>query len=233
MPLHDKIALITGASRGIGASVAKAYAAAGAHVILVARTQGALEEIDDQIKAEKGKSTLLVMNLSKLDDVDKLGPTIAERFRKLDILVGNAAMLGPLSPVTHLAPKDWQRTMTLNLDANMRLLRSCDPLLRAAPQGRAIFTTSGLAEHVMAYWGAYSTSKAALNMLVKMYAAETATTNIKANLVDPGIVDTAMLREAFPGGFPGETVKPEAVAKTYVELAKDNCPHHGQIVRAA
>lgn len=229
---NSKIALITGASRGIGAAAAKALAREGVHVVLVARTQGALEEVDDAIRKEGGSATLLMMNLSKLEDVDKLGPTIAERFGRLDILIGNAAMLGPLTPMHQVNPKEWQKVMDLNVNANARLIRTLDPLLRAAPQGRAIFTTSGLAEHVMAYWGAYSTSKAALNMMVKMYAAETQTTNMKVNLVDPGIVDTAMLREAFPGGFQGETVKPEDVAKIYVELASEKCSKHGEIVRA-
>jgi len=232
--LSGKTALITGASRGIGAAVAKAYAAAGARLILVARTVGALEQVDDEIRAAGGeKATLMPLDLSKLDRLDKMGPTIAEQFGGLDIFVGNAAMLGTLGPMTHMDAKIWHDVWDVNLHANFRLIRTLDPLLRAAPAGRVVCTSSALAQMPLAYWGVYCASKAALEMMVKVYATETEKTNIRANLVDPGIVDTAMLREAFPGGHPGEEVKkPEDVVPAFLELAADHCTKHGDIVQA-
>lgn len=231
--LSGKKALITGASRGIGAEVAKAFAEAGAHVILLARTTGALEELDDAIRAKGGTATLMPLDLGKLDDIDRLGPTLAERFGGLDILVANAGMLGPLMPVAHGTAPDWNKVLSVNYGANFRLIRTLDPMLRAAPAGRAIFTSSGLGERPMAYWGPYCVSKAALNMLVQVYAAETQKTNLRANLVDPGIVDTAMLREAFPGGFQGETRKASDITRVYLELASSSCTRHGEIVHAS
>ena len=228
--LEGRIALITGASRGIGAAVAKGLANAGAHVILLARTVGGLEEVDDDIRASGGKATLIPMDIAKLDEVDKLGPSILERFGKLDIFIGNAGILGPLTPSYLAAPKEFEKVMTVNLTANTRLIRTLDPLLRASDAGRAVFTTSALAEKVLAYWGPYSTSKAALNMFVKIYAAETEKTNMRVNLVNPGIVDTAMLRDAFPGGYQGETRKPEDLVDLYLRLASPFCKEHGEIV---
>lgn len=231
--LTGRIALVTGASRGIGRAVAEAYGKAGAHVVLAARTVGALEAVDDAIKAAGGNATILPVDMRELDKLDTLGPALAEKFGKLDIFVGNAAMLGPLTPITHLTARDWDRVMTVNLSANFRLIRTLDPLLRASDAGRAIFTTSGLAHKPMAYWGAYSVSKAALEMLVKIYAAETEKTNIRTNLVDPGVVDTAMLKEAFPGGYPGDTVKPEDLIETFLKLAAADCGRHGEVMKAA
>lgn len=231
--LSGKKALITGASRGIGAEVAKAYARAGAHVILVARTVGGLEALDDEIRAAGGTATLMPLDLGKLDDIDRLGPTLATRFGGLDILVANAGMLGTLAPVAHGTAMDWNKVLSLNYGANFRLIRTLDPMLRAAPAGRAIFTSSGLGERPLAYWGPYCVSKAALNMLAQVYAAETQKTNLRVNLVDPGTVDTAMLREAFPGGYQGETRKPADVTGVYLALAADACPHHGEILRAS
>ncbi|HBR67848.1 MAG TPA: oxidoreductase [Rhodospirillaceae bacterium] len=230
--LKGKIALVTGASRGIGAAVALAYARAGAHVILLARTQGALEEVDDKIRAAGGSATLMPMDLRKLADIDKLGPAIFEKFGRLDIFVGNAAVLGTLTPAHQVNPKDWEKVFDINLTANVRLIKTLDPLLRASEAGRVIFTTSGLAEMVLAYWAPYSASKAALNMLGKVYAAETEQTGMKVNLVDPGIVDTAMLAEAFPGGYGGEMKKPEDVVGAYLELAAPGCKRHGEVVCA-
>jgi NAD(P)-dependent dehydrogenase (short-subunit alcohol dehydrogenase family) len=228
--LSGRIALVTGASRGIGAEVAKTLAANGAHVILLARTQGALEEVDDQIRAAGGKATLIPMNLAKLDDVDKLGPSIYEKFGQLDILIGNAAMLGPLSPVHHISPKDWDKAFTVNVMANIRLVRTLDPMLRASEAGRVVFTTSGLGEKAMAYWGPYCATKAALNLFVQCYAAETANTNMRVNLLSPGPVDTKMLKEAFPGGFQGHTKKPADVAADYLKLCASECTKHGAII---
>lgn len=228
--ISKPIALVTGASRGIGAEIALGLAKASAHVVAVARTQGALEELDDRIKAAGGSCTLLQMDLAKLDEVDKIGPTIAERFGKLDILVGNAGMLGPLSPVNHVKPKEWEQVMTLNFMSNVRLVRALDPMLRGAPAGRIVFITSVLAQQPMAYWGPYCASKAALDAFVKTYAAETKETPMKINAVHPGIVDTAMLKGAFPGGFPGVTKTPEQAAADIIPFCLPTSQKHGEII---
>lgn len=230
--LSGKTALVTGASRGIGAEVAKGLAAAGAHVILLARTQSGLEETDDAIKAAGGRATLIPMNLRKLQEVDKLGPSIHERFGGLDILVGHAGILGKLTPAHQVDPKDWEKVMVTNFAANARLLRTLDPLLRAADAGRVVFTTASgdYTANGMAYWGAYMASKAALNCLVKTYALETRRTNMKVNLLYPGPVDTAMLREAFPGEIKFETKQPEELVEHYLGLVSDDCDKHGELV---
>jgi NAD(P)-dependent dehydrogenase (short-subunit alcohol dehydrogenase family) len=228
--LTGKTALVTGSSRGIGAAVAKGLAKAGAHVILLGRTVGALEEVDDAIQAAGGKATLMPMDVAKFEEVDKLGPAIAERFGALDIFIGNAAMLGPLTPAHQVKPRDWEKVMGVNLLANIRLTRTLDPLLRSSSAGRIVFTTSGLAEQPLAYYGPYCTSKAALNMFGKVYAAETQGTNLRINLVDPGVVDTAMIREAFPGGYQGKLKKPEDLVSLYLELVSPACKKHGEIV---
>jgi NAD(P)-dependent dehydrogenase (short-subunit alcohol dehydrogenase family) len=170
------------------------------------------------------------MNLANLEEVDKLGPSIHERFGRLDIFIGNAAMLGPLSPAHQVAPKDWDKTFTVNVMANIRLVRTLDPLLRAAEAGRVVFTTSGLGEKAMAYWGPYCATKAALNLFAQSYAEETRSTNMRINLVSPGPVDTDMLNAAFPGGFPGAAKKPEDVAGAYLKLVSPTCKQHGKIV---
>lgn len=231
-PLAGKHALITGASRGIGAAAAVALAGAGAHVILLARTVGGLEAVDDQIRAAGGHATLMPLDMLRLSDVDKLGPAVAERFGGLDILVGNAGMLGTLGPLPHATARDWDEVMAVNVTANFRLIRTFDPLLRASAAGRVVMVSSGLAQMPLAYWGAYCTSKAALEMMVRVYAAETEKTAIRANLLDPGIVDTAMLKSAFPGGFPGEARSPESVVPAILDLVSDSCAHHGQVIKA-
>ncbi len=229
--LSGRIALVTGASRGIGAAVAKGLAAAGAHVILVARTTGALEAVDDEIRAGGGTATLLPMDLLKLDEIDQIGPAIAERFGKLDIFVGNAGMLGLLTPLTHAKAKDWQMVMDLNVNANFRLIRILDPLLQQSDAGRALFVTSGMGNQVTkAYWGMYATSKAALTAMVKTYAAEVENTNVQVNLVRPGNVETAMLAKAYPGGCPGKTKKPEDVVPAFLELASPACTKNGALI---
>lgn len=229
-PLDGQLALVTGASRGIGAEIAFKLAEAGAHVIAAARTQGGLEELDDRIQGIGGTATLLTIDLSKLDEVDKIGPTLAERFGQLDILVAAAGMLGPLSPVHHIRPKEWEQVMTLNFMTNVRLVRTLDPLLRTAREARAVFVTSLLAQKPMAYWGPYCASKAALDAFVKVYAAETKETNMKINAVHPGIVDTAMLRGAFPGGFPGETKTPAQAADDILPYCLPGCENSGEII---
>lgn len=229
--LQDKIALVTGASRGIGRAVAIKLAEEGAHIIAISKSTGALEELDDNIKEKGGSATLLPMNLNRLDDVDKLGPTIAERFGKLDILVGNAGILGPLSPVGHISPQDWEKVMKLNFMTNVHLVRTLDPLLRQSKAGRIVFTTSAIADDTPAYWGPYAASKAALNAFVKTYAAETMDTNMRINALHPGAVDTKMMKEAFPGGPDFKIKAPEDVADDFLSLVIDGCPHHGHIIK--
>ncbi|MBU0800167.1 MAG: SDR family NAD(P)-dependent oxidoreductase [Alphaproteobacteria bacterium] len=231
--LSGRVALVTGASRGIGRAVALAYAKAGAHVVLAARTVGALEAVDDEIQAAGGSATIMPVDMRALDKLDALGPALAEKFGRLDIFVGNAGMLGTLTPLGHMTAKDWDNVMMVNLTANFRLIRTLDPLLRASDAGRAIFTGTRMVNVPTAYWGAYTVSKAALDMLVKTYAAETATTNVRVNLVDPGTVDTAMLKDAFPGGYAGKTVQPEDLVETYLTLAAPDCAQHGKMLKAA
>lgn len=218
-PLKDKIALVTGASRGIGAAVAKRYARAGAHVILVARTSGALEAVDDQIQKEGGSATLVPLDLLEYDKIDELGKAIFERFGRLDILVGNAGMLGTLTPIGHVRPAIWEKVMGLNVTANWRLIRSMDALLKASPAGRALFVTAAVTQQVTPYWGLYATSKAALEMLVKTYAAEVEGTALKVSLVDPGIVATRLRAEAMPGEDPAMLAAPEDITDIFMKLA--------------
>lgn len=231
--LDGKIALITGASRGIGAEVAKLFAAQGAHVVLVARTVGGLEEVDDEIRAAGGKATLVPLDLRQHELIDQLGATIHERWGRLDVLVGNAGMLGSLTPLSHLDPKIWQQVMDVNLTANFRLIRSMDPLLRLSDAGRVIMLTSGAAHGSHAYWGAYSASKAALESIVQAYAQEVAPTNIRANLFDPGVVRTAMRAQAFPGEDPLRLPEAAAIACHMLPLAVASCSQNGQTLKAA
>ncbi len=229
--LKNRIALITGASRGIGRAVALAYAAEGAHVIAMARGSGALEELDDEIQALGGTATLLRLNLTNGGKIDGLGPTILERFGQLDILVGNAGVLGPLSPLGHISEKDWNEVLNVNLNANWRLIRTLDPLLRKSDAGRAIFATSGAAQKCRAYWGPYSISKAALEALVKTYAAEVNDTNVRVNMISPGPVATAMRAKAMPGEDPNTLTKPEDLAELFVKLALPDFTENGTVVQ--
>lgn len=215
---QGKVALITGASRGIGAAVAKDFARRGTHVILLARTQGALEEIDDEIQAEGGSATLIPMDLRRLEKVDSLGPAILERFGKLDIFVGNAGVLGKLMPAHQVDLKDFERTMTVNFMANVRLLRTLEPLIRASDAGRVMFSSTKSAHTPMAYWGGYMASKAALNTFIAAYIKEISATKINAGIIDPGIVETKMLAEAFPGGYPGQTLDPTQISQKYIDF---------------
>jgi NAD(P)-dependent dehydrogenase (short-subunit alcohol dehydrogenase family) len=227
--LQNRIALVTGASRGIGAAVAKRFAKEGAHVILVARTVGALEAVDDEITRAGGKATLVPLDLADHDKIDALGAQLAQRFGRLDILVGNAGILGDLTPLTHAEPKMWERVMATNVTANWRLIRSLDPLLRASEAGRAMFVTSGVAHGVHPYWGPYAVSKTALEMLVKTYAAEASGTSIKVNLIDPGVVRTSMRAAAMPGEDPMSLPLPESITDVFVTLAAGTCRKHGEI----
>ncbi|HTQ32647.1 MAG TPA: SDR family NAD(P)-dependent oxidoreductase [Stellaceae bacterium] len=231
--LAGKIALVTGASRGIGSAVAEHYAGEGAHLILAARTVGGLEELDDKIRAGGGAAaTLVPFDLRDFIKIDELAAAIYQRFGKLDILVGNAAEFGTFSPLGHIDPKLWNEIIDLNLTANWRLIRAMDPLLRAAPHGRAIFVTSGIARNPRAYWGPYAVSKAGLEVLVKTYAAEIASTNVRANLIGPGVVRTRLRARVFPGEDPMTLPPPETVTEAFVRLALDQCERNGEIVNA-
>ncbi len=231
--LENRIALITGATRGIGRAVAKRFAAEGANLILVGRTTGALEEVDDEIRSISGRNaTLVPMDLTDYDAIDRMGAALFERFGKLDILVGNAGMLGTLSPLAHLDPKVWDQVMAVNTTANWRLIRSMDPLLRMSDAGRVVMVTSTVGHEPRAYWSAYAVSKAALEMIAKIYAEETVTTNVKVNILNPGATRTNMRARAFPGEDP-ETVKsPDSIAEDFVRLCEASCTLHGETVNA-
>jgi NAD(P)-dependent dehydrogenase (short-subunit alcohol dehydrogenase family) len=216
--LNGRIALVTGASRGIGRALALAMAGEGAHVVAVGRTTGALEELDDDIKSAGGSASLVPMDLRKPDGIDQLGGVVFERWKRLDILVGNAGVLGRLSPLGHIEPKTWDEVMAVNVTANWRLIRSFDPLLRQSEAGRAVFVTSGAARTIYAYWGPYAVSKAALETLAKTYAAETVKTAIKVNLLNPGPIRTRMRAQAMPGEDPNSLPPPEAVAEAFLPL---------------
>lgn len=230
--LAGRIALVTGASRGLGYAVAKRYAAEGAHVIAVARTVGGLEELDDEIKALGGTATLVPLDLTDGPKVDQMGGAIAERFGRLDIMVANAGLLGQLSPMSHQDPDTWEKVMAVNVNANWRLIRAFDALLRASDAGRAIFVTSRAARAIRAYWGAYATSKAALDAMVKTYAAELEKTNLRANLLDPGALRTAMRAKAYPGEPPGTANPPDAITDLFVRLASPDCTDNGKLFEA-
>ena len=231
--LEGRVALVTGASRGIGAAVAKGFAREGAHVILLARTVGGLEEVDDAIQAEGGKATLLPLDLSKPEQISALGPVIAERFRRLDILVANAGSLGTLSPVAMSDPKIWESVFKVNVMANYHLIRALDPLLRGSDAGRAIFVTSGAASMHMPFWSAYAASKAALEKMVETYAEEVAYSPLKVNILDPGVVRTALRAEAFPGEDPMRLLPPDSIVESFIELASPGFSKTGKVVKAA
>jgi NAD(P)-dependent dehydrogenase (short-subunit alcohol dehydrogenase family) len=230
--LSGRIALITGASRGIGAAVAKRFAAEGAQVILLARTVGALEELDDEIRAVGGNpAALLPLDLRQFDKIDQMAVALHQRFGRLDVLVGNAGVLGTLSPMGHFEPKTWAEVIEVNLTANWRLIRALDPLLRLSHAGRAVFTTCAAARQPLPYWGAYAASKAALETIVRIYAGEVTQTNLKVNLVDPGIVGTRLRTKGFPGEDHAKLRTPEDVTEPFVVAATTECRHHAEILR--
>ncbi len=230
MRLQGRIALVTGASRGLGAAAALAYAKEGAHCVLVARTVGGLEAVDNQIKAVGGNATLVPLDLTDSPGIDRLGAALYERFGKLDVLLGNAALLGQLSPIGHIEPATFERVMAVNVTANWRLIRSLDPLLRRSDAGRAIFVTSGVSRRVVPYWSAYAASKAALDMMVGVYAAECAHTTVRVNLFNPGPIRTKMRKEAFPGEDPATVSPPEAHVEALISLALPSCTMNGEWV---
>jgi len=199
-------------------------------VILVARTQGGLEEIDDAIRAEGGQASLVPMDLAEFDAIDRLAAVIADRYGKLDILVGNAAILGALSPMSHYEPKTWHQVIDVNLNANWRLIRDFDAMLRVSDAGRAIFVTSGVARIARAYWGPYAVSKAALENMVRAWAEELENTTVRANILDPGRVRTGMRKQAYPGEDASVHPEPDAVTDLFLDLALPSCTRNGELV---
>ena len=210
--LTGRITLVTGATRGIGWQASLALAKAGSHIIALGRTQGALEELDDTIRAAGGECTLVPMDLRQFDGIDMLGKQIHERWGRLDGLFGNAGVLGEITPAPHTTPKTWDQVMDINLTANYRLIRSLDIPLRASSSGRALFVSSGVAKSHRAYWGAYAASKAALDAFVTCYANETTQTNLKVNMIDPGAMRTQMRAKAVPGEDPSVLPDPADIA---------------------
>jgi NAD(P)-dependent dehydrogenase (short-subunit alcohol dehydrogenase family) len=216
--LKDKVVLVTGASRGIGYQAAKETARRGAHVVAVARTVGGLEELDDEIQAAGGSTTLVPLDLRDGDGIDRLGAAIFDRWGKLDGLISNAAVLGVITPVPHLKQKDFDQAFAVNVTANYRLIRSLDLLLRQSDAGRAVFISSSSARSARAFWGLYAATKAALEALIKSYAAEVATTPLKVNAFYPGAVRTAMRAKAVPGEDPDTLPRPEVVVPKLVDM---------------
>jgi NAD(P)-dependent dehydrogenase (short-subunit alcohol dehydrogenase family) len=230
-PLAGRIALVTGATRGIGEACARGLATAGAHVVAVGRTQGALEALDDAVFAATGEhATLVPLDLREPDGLDALGLALHQRWGRLDILVSAAAVLGPLTPVGHLEPKGWDMIMATNLTANWRLLRAMDPLLKASDAARAIFLTSSAAVERPAFWGAYAATKAGMEALVATYAEEVDHTPVRAISLDPGRMRTRMRAQAFPGEDPLELPVPDEIIPLIVELAMpDREPPKGRV----
>jgi NAD(P)-dependent dehydrogenase (short-subunit alcohol dehydrogenase family) len=228
--LEGRVALVTGASRGIGRATAIALATAGAHVICIARTVGGLEETDDAIQKAGGSATLVPMNLRDFDAIDRLGASIFERWGKLDGLLANAGVLGVLTLLAHMEVKLFQEVLDVNLTANWRLIRSLDPLLRASDAGRAVFVTSGAAHKSTTFWGAYAMSKAALEIIALTYAAENENGALKVNLFNPGPVRTKMRAKAMPGEDPEALTGPDAIAPRLVEMLSPEWARNGEIV---
>ena len=229
--LAGRVALVTGASRGIGRAVAIELARRGAHVVLTARTDGALAEVDDEIQALGRQATLLPLDLLEADQLDAIGPSLYARFKRLDILVGNAGALGALTPVPHITPKDWAEVVGVNMTAAWRLIRSCAPLLVAAEAGRAVFVTSGIVRQPAAYWGAYGATKAGLEHMVLSWAEETRKTRLRINLFDPGVVATRLRRAAMPGEDASRLARPVDVAPALADLCGPAETRHGEVVR--
>jgi len=229
--LSGRIALVTGASRGIGRAVAKRFAEEGAKVIAVARTLSDLETLDDEIKAASGQNAVLVdKDLTQFETLDQIGEALFSRYKRLDVVVGAAGMLGQLSPVGHVLPDIWDKVFALHVTANWRLLRSVDPLLRQSDSGRAIFVTCAQGTKPSPFWGAYGASKAALDQMVLTYAHEVQETLVKANLIDPGPVRTALRLKAFPGEDESKLTPPEDVTGAFVELASASYNQNGERV---
>ena len=224
----QRVALVTGASRGIGYAAARAIARTGAHVIAVARTVGGLEDLDDTIKKDGGEgATLVPLDLRDFPALDRLGALIYERWGRLDALFGNAGALGALTPLTHLEPKVWQEALDVNVTANWRLIRSLDPLLKASEAGRALFVTTGAAQKHTPFWGSYAVTKAALESLVLTYAAECESSTVKVNLFSPGPLRTRMRARAMPGEDPQTLQPPDVVTPLIVEMLSADYAKNG------
>src|SRR3954470_3759904 len=228
-PLTSRIALVTGASRGIGYATARALAKAGAHIVAVARTQGGLEELDDDIRKDGGSATLVPLNLTDYDGIARLGAALHERHGRLDILVGNAGVAGPSSPLGHIELKPWTDVMAINVTANFQLIRCMEPLLKQSDAGRAVFITSAAAANASAYRGPYAASKAALDTLARAWAQENASTSIRVNLFDPGPVRTRMRASIFPGEDPDTLDTPEQIAEFIVPMCAATWSETGKL----
>lgn len=225
---QDRIALVTGASRGLGRAIALELAKNGAHIIALARHKEGLEALDDEIRALGGEATLVPLDLARMDGLDDLGREIFNRWKKLDILVGNAGILGPMSPLSHVKPAEWQKVMDVYINANYRLIRSVDTLLRASDAGRALFITSNITQVKRAYWGPYAVGKAGLEMLAMTYAAETAKSALKVNLLNPGKMRTAMRADAYPGEDQKPLPRPEQLAPAILKLLSADFEQTGE-----
>ena len=230
---EGKIGLITGASRGIGRATAEALAREGAHVILLGREGAVLRSVDDAIQKEGGEATLTPLDLRDGAGIDRLGAAIFERWGRLDILVGNAALLGSLSPAGHIDPALWEEVLSVNLTSSWRLIRAMDPLLKKAPHGRAVFLTSAEARAKKPFMSAYASSKAGLEALIAIWARESEKTPLKINLYDPVAAATMMRRALFPGEDPKSVPKPQEVVPALLELLLEDCTRHGEIVSFA
>jgi NAD(P)-dependent dehydrogenase (short-subunit alcohol dehydrogenase family) len=230
--LTNRIALVTGASRGIGYHVAKQLAAAGAHVIAVARSVGGLEELDDEIKAAGGQATLVPLDVADMPAIDRLGGAINERWGKLDILVANAAILGVISPIGHVEAKTFEKVMAINVTSTWRLIRSVDPLLRNSDAGRAVIVSSSAAHAGRAFWAPYAASKAAVEALARSWADETRNMALRVNAFDPGRTRTAMRAQAMPGEDPGTVPHPSEIAAKLIPLASPSLTETGLIYQA-
>jgi NAD(P)-dependent dehydrogenase (short-subunit alcohol dehydrogenase family) len=229
-PLFGRIALVTGASRGIGRAVALELARAGAHIIALARTQGGLEELDDAIRAESGEATLVICDLKDFSGLDRLGATIHDRWKKLDIFIGNGGILGPLTPLAHVDPPQWDEVLAVNVTANWRLIRALDLPLRQSDAGRVVLITSGVAHMARPYWGLYAVSKAALDALAQTYAAETeAVSKVRVMLVNPGPLRTRMRAVAMPGEDPSTLKTPDDLAPKIVALCRPEWTETGKL----
>ncbi len=230
--LRDRVALVTGASRGVGAAVAQRFAAEGAHVIALARTVGGLEALDDTIKRAGGSATLVPCDLQDWERIDALGPPILERFGLLDVFVGNAAILGTLSPVGHVEPATWRQVFAINVDANWRLVRILDPLLRRSSAGRAIFVSAAVAALPRPFWGPYAASKAALETLARTWAEEAVKSALRVNVLRLPPLATQLRARAYPGEDAATLAQPDVVARAFVDLAAPDYEETGQIVEA-
>lgn len=226
---EGRLAVVTGASRGIGYQIAKKLGERGAHVIAIARTVGGLEDLDDEIKAAGGQATLVPLDLTDYDALDRLGAAIFERWKKLDILVGNAGVLGVLSPLGHIGPKDFEKVMAVNVTANWRLIRSLDPLLRQSDAGRALFLTAVQAHTCTAFWGLQAISKSAVEAMARTWAQESLQTPMKINLADPGPTRTGLRAKAMPGEIPENLPSPDNVANELLELVGPDVLETGKL----